>query len=105
MTLWTFCVKKVIASHPLHITGGRWIFLSVMTDSYTNYILEFLTSQGVDTSREFVINGTHCELVNGKIREVGNDYVVPSSIQAAAVKRYEEKMTELLKDGNWYRMA
>ena len=80
-------------------------YFSSMTDSYTNYILEFLASQGVDTSREFVINGTHCELVNGKIREVGNDYVVPSSIQAAAVKRYEEKMTELLKDRNWYQMA
>lgn len=37
-----------------------------MTDTYTDYILDFLASQGVDTSREFVINGTHCELVNGK---------------------------------------
>ena len=54
-------------------------YFSSMTDTYTDYILDFLASQGVDTSREFVINGTHCELVNGKIREVGNDYVVPSS--------------------------
>ena len=52
-----------------------------------------------------MINGTHCELVNGKIREVGNDYVVPSAIQQKAVKRYEERMAQLLKDGNWYRMA
>lgn len=37
-----------------------------------------------------MINGTHCELVHGKIREVGNDYVVPSSIQQVAVKRYED---------------
>lgn len=80
-------------------------YFSSMTDTYTDYILEFLASQGVDTSREFVINGTHCELVNGKIRETGNDYVVPSSIQQAATKRYEEKMAELLKDGNWYGMA
>jgi len=36
---------------------------------------------------------------------VGNDYVVPDSIQTAAVKRYEEKMMDILKDGNWYRMA
>ena len=43
--------------------------------------------------------------VNGKISEVGNDYVVPSSIQQKAVKRYEERMAQLLKDGNWYRMA
>jgi hypothetical protein len=52
-----------------------------------------------------MIYGTHCELVNGKIREVGNDYVVPSAIQQKAVKRYEERMAQLLKDGNWYRMA
>lgn len=56
-------------------------YFSSMTDTYTDYILDFLASQGVDTSREFVINGTHCELVNGKIHEVGNDYVVPSAIQ------------------------
>ncbi len=87
----------------LHFADQQWF--SSTTDIYTDYILEFLSSQGVDTSREFVINGTHCELVHGKIREVGNDYVVPSSIQQAAVKRYEEKMAELLKDGNWYRMA
>ena len=48
-------------------------YFSSMTDTYTDYILDFLASQGVDTSREFVINGTHCELVNGKICEVGND--------------------------------
>ena len=80
-------------------------YFSSMTDTYTDYILDFLASQGVDTSREFVINGTHCELVNGKISEVGNDYVVPSAIQQKAVKRYEERMAQLLKDGNWYRMA
>lgn len=87
----------------LHFADQQWF--SSTTDIYTDYILEFLESQGVDTSREFVINGTHCELVNGKIREVGNDYVVPSSIQQEAIKRYEEKMGELLKDGNWYGMA
>jgi len=59
----------------------------------------------VDTSREFVINGTHCELVNGKISEVGNDYVVPSSIQQKAVKRYEESMSQLLNSGTWYRWS
>ena len=73
--------------------------------TYTDYILDFLASQGVDTSREFVINGTHCELVNGKIREVGNDYVVPSSIQQKAVKRYEESMSQLLNSGTWYRWS
>ena len=37
-------------------------YFSSMTDPYTDYILDFLASQGVDTSREFVINGTHGEL-------------------------------------------
>lgn len=87
----------------IHFADQQWF--SSTTDEYKDYILEFLSSQGVDTSREFVINGTHCELINGKIREVGNDYVVPSSIQQAAIKRYEEKMAESLKDGNWYGMA
>ena len=80
-------------------------YFSSMTDTYTDYILDFLASQGVDTSREFVINGTHCELVNGKISEVGNDYVVPSSIQQKAVKRYEESMSQLLNSGTWYRWS
>ena len=87
----------------IHFADQQWF--SSMTDEYKDYILEFLSSQGVDTSREFVINGIHCELINGKIREVGNDYVVPNSIQQAAIKRYEEKMAEPLKDGNWYRMV
>lgn len=87
----------------IHFADQQWF--SSTTDEYKDYILEFLSSQGVDTSREFVINGTHCELINGKIREVGNDYVVPSSIQQAAMKRYEERMVEFLKDGNWYGMA
>lgn len=87
----------------LHFADQQWF--SGTTDEYKDHILEFLSSQGVDTSREFVVNGTHCELVNGKIREVGNDYVVPSAIQQKAIKRYEEKMSEFLKDGNWYGMA
>ena len=80
-------------------------YFSSMTDTYTDYILDFLASQGVDTSREFVINWTHSEQVNGKIREVGNDYVVPSSIQQKAVKRYEESMSQLLNSGTWYRWS
>ena len=69
------------------------------------YLNSQLAAAAYDKSREFVINGTHCEVVNGKISEVGNDYVVPSAIQQKAVKRYEERMAQLLKDGNWYRMA
>ena len=81
------------------------IFYSIIYIQYLSLIHIFLASQGVDTSREFVINGTHCELVNGKIREVGNDYVVPISIQQKAVKRYEERMSQLLNSGTWYRWS
>lgn len=47
---------------------------------------------GVDTGREFTINETKCEVVNGRIREVGNTHVVPSSIYNNALKRYEEML-------------
>lgn len=84
----------------IHFADQQWF--AGMTDEYTGEILEFLQSQGVDTSREFTINGTHCELVNGKIREVGNDYGVPSSMQQKAIERYEKSMADLLKEGNHY---
>lgn len=56
----------------------------------TPVILEFLKELGVDTSREFIINDTVCEVRNGRIEEVGNEVGVPGSIHQKAVKRYEE---------------
>ena len=53
-------------------------------------LLGLLREMGVDTSREFTINGTKCEVVNGEIKEAGNTHVIPSSVYQKALKRYEE---------------
>ena len=58
----------------------------------TPMMLEFLKELGVDTSREFIINETRCEVRNGRIEEVGNKVGVPSSIHQKAVERYEKSM-------------
>ena len=49
-----------------------------------------LGEMSVDTSREFIINGTKCEVVNGEIREADNTHVIPSSAYQKALKHYEE---------------
>lgn len=58
----------------------------------TPMMLEFLEGLGVDTSREFIINETKCEVRNGRINEVRNKVGVPSSIHQKAVERYEKWM-------------
>ncbi len=58
----------------------------------TPMMLEFLKELGVDTSREFIINETKCEVRDGRIEEVGNKVGVPSSIHQKAVERYEKSM-------------
>lgn len=58
----------------------------------TPMMLEFLKELGVDTSREFIINETKCEVRDGRIEEVGNKVGVPSSIHQKAVERYEKWM-------------
>lgn len=58
----------------------------------TPMMLEFLKELGVDTSREFIINETRCEVRNGRIEEVGNKVGVPGSIHQKAVERYEKWM-------------
>ena len=58
----------------------------------TPMMLEFLNELGVDTSREFIINDTRCEVRHGRIEEVGNKVGVPSSIHQKAVERYEKWM-------------
>ncbi len=84
----------------LHFADQQW-FSSMIHEEDTPYVLDLLESLGIDISKEFTINGTKCEVKNGRIREVGNTYVVPSSIYNEAVKRYEENLyqplTELFK--------
>ena len=84
----------------IHFADQQW-FSSWIDQESTPMMLEFLRQLGVDTSKEFVINGTRCEVRNGRIREVGNNGVVPGSIHAEAVKRYEEMLYQPLS--NWNR--
>ena len=58
----------------------------------TPMMLQFLNELGVDTSREFIINETKCEVRDGRIKEVGNKVGVPGSIHQKAVERYEKWM-------------
>lgn len=58
----------------------------------TPMMLEFLNELGVDTTREFIINDTKCEVRDGRIKEIGNKVGVPSSIHQKAVERYEKWM-------------
>ena len=75
-------------------------YFSSMTDPYTDYILDFLASQGVDTSREFVINGTHCELVNGSI----NPYMADTDFNEKAFDMIGPNAPQEVKDA-WMEAA
>lgn len=75
----------------LHFADQQW-FSSMMNKEETPMVLELLEQLGVDTSKEFTINGTKCEVKEGRIREVGNRWVVPSSIYNDAIKRYEANL-------------
>lgn len=81
----------------IHFADQQW-FSSMIHEEDTPQVLELLESLGVDTSKEFTINGTKCEVKDGRIREVGNTYVVPSSIYNKAVKRYEDNMYKPLNE-------
>lgn len=70
-----------------------------ITSEATPMLLEFLKQLGVDTSRQFIINGTKCELRNGQIEEVGNEWVVPGSVYKKALAMYEEAMSKPLSEG------
>lgn len=68
------------------------------------FLIDLLERYGVDTSREFYINDTRCEVnENGRIAEVGNKIGLPSRIQNAALQRYELSMMTYLKDFDWSR--
>lgn len=64
----------------------------------TPMLLELLRQLGVDTDREFILNGTKCEVRNGKIHEVGNQWAVPRAVRDAALKKYEEELSRPLSD-------
>ena len=72
--------------------GDQQYFSSMIEKELTPLVLNFLREQGVDTSREFIVNETRCEVRNGRIYEVGNKTGVPNSIYNKALARYEESL-------------
>lgn len=81
----------------IHFADQQW-FSSMIDKESTPMLLQLLNELGVDTNKEFIINDTKCEVVNGRIKEVGNNSVVPSSIYNEAVKRYEELLYQPLSE-------
>ncbi len=79
----------------IHFADQQW-FASSILQQYTPMLLSFLTELGIDTSREFTINGTKCVVKNGEIQESGNKWVVPSSVHKKALQRYEEWLSQPL---------
>lgn len=69
-----------------------------MLGGITPMLLELLRELGVDTDREFILNGTKCEVRNGKIREVGNHWGAPRTVRDEAIRKYEEEMMRPLSE-------
>lgn len=73
----------------IRFADQQWISDRIDKES-TPMLLSILREMGVDTDRQFQINGTKCEVRNNRIREVGNRFAVPSSIFNEALKKYED---------------
>lgn len=77
----------------IHFADGQWSSMTVgIMEGTTPMLLELLRELGVDTDREFVLNGTKCEVRGGKIHEVGDKWGVPGAVRDEALKKYEEEM-------------
>ena len=56
-------------------------------------VLSFLDELGVDTEKEFTVNGTHCRMTEGKLQEAGSAHGgIPEDFYEKAVQRYTEYM-------------
>lgn len=91
----------------IHFSEGRWSGLmfelgdrgrSDMMGGTTPMLLELLRQLGVDTDREFILNGTKCEVRNGKIHEVGDKWGVARAVRDEAIRKYEEEMLRPLSE-------
>lgn len=94
----------------IHFAEGRWsgVMLefgdrvAVASDrsdpmgGTTPMLLELLRQLGVDTDREFILNGTKCEVRNGKICEFGDKWGVARNVRDEAIRKYEEEMSRPL---------
>lgn len=99
----------------IHFAEGQWSSVMMeMNDKLTSdpersdgvggttpMLLELLRQLGVDTDREFILNGTKCEVRNGKIREVGDKWGVARAARDEAMRKYEQEMSRPLS--SWKR--
>lgn len=75
----------------IHFADQQWFSGMIdLQDGGTAMVLELLKELGIDTNKEFIINGTKCEVRHGKIHEVGNHVGVPTSIYEKALERSEK---------------
>lgn len=81
----------------IHFADQQW-FAAMIDRESTPMLLALLGELGVDTNKEFIINGTRCEVQNGRISEVGNKFAIPSTMQGEAIKRYEELLYRPLSE-------
>lgn len=86
----------------IHFADGQWSSTTVdLMGSTTPMLLELLRQLGVDTDREFILNGTKCEVRGGKIREAGDKWGgVPCVVRDEAIRKYEEEMSRPLSKKN-----
>ncbi|MBQ2799778.1 MAG: hypothetical protein IJF03_00135 [Lachnospiraceae bacterium] len=77
----------------IHFADQQWMSME-SSDEINQVVIDFLQKLGVNTEETFTVNKTQCEIVNGRIREVGNMWCIPSSMYNAAKKRYEELMSQ-----------
>lgn len=76
----------------IRFADQQWMSEMIDRES-TPMLLSLLHELGVDTEKEFQINGTKCELRSGRIREAGNRFAVPGSVYRNALKQYEELLS------------
>lgn len=68
---------------------------SIITGEVTLYVLDFLHNQSVDTNKKYIINGMKFHIVNGKIREVGNEKGVPNNIYKQAMEKFMQVVIDI----------
>ena len=79
----------------IHFADQQWPSIYIWPQQ-TPMLLSLLGELGVDTSKEFTLNGTKCVVEGGQIREAGNKWVIPSSAHDKALKEYEEWLSQPL---------
>lgn len=81
----------------IHFADQQWP-ASCIWEEHTPMLLSLLEELGIDTDREFSLNGTKCVVRDGKIEEAGNQWFIPSDAHDKALKRREGALSQLLSD-------